>query len=181
MLINPDDVLNVLNYDVKWRTKVEFLLEWVQQRAETIIRRKLDKADYTWLLDGNDTTRVRLPVLPINSTTGVYVDYSRVFATAVNTSEYYVDEDAGILEFYNLKPDGVRVVKVVANAGYDEDSFPADLKMAFIEAVGWNMNRITDKSFGIRQQATPDGLTTGYEMVLPLGVQRVFEMYRDRL
>jgi len=53
--------------------------------------------------------------------------------------------------------------------------------MAFYEAIMWNLSRLGDKAFGVRNQSTPDGLTVGYEMVLPMGVQRVFESHRDIL
>lgn len=179
MLISVDNCLDFLNLDSKYRDRVELLTSWVQARAESIIRRKLDKADYTWQLDGQGSHSVQLPVIPVNSVTGVYLDSDRVFETAEETSDYYLDSDTGIISFYNKILFGFKTIKVVANAGYDEETFPADLKLAFYEAIQWNLSRVQDRMFGVSTQSTPDGVSLAYEMVLPMGVQRVFESYRD--
>ena len=180
-LIDIDSCLDFLSLDVKHRDKVDVLSGWVQARAESIIRRKLDKDDYTFYLDGVGNNKIQIPVIPINSTTGVYVDTDRTFATAEDTDDYYIDTDTGILTFYERSLLGFRIVKVVVNAGYDTDNFPSDMKLAFYEAIQWNLSRLKDRAFGVRDQSTPDGLTVGYEMVLPMGVQRVFESYKDML
>lgn len=178
-LINLDSCMAFLSLDVKNRDRVDILSGWVQARAESIIRRSLDKDDYTFYLDGEGSNTVQIPILPVNSVTSVSVDYDRVWSDTEDSDDYYTNLTTGILTFYEKIVTGFRVIKIVANAGYDTDNFPADLKLAFYEAIQWNLSRVSDKAFGVRNQSTPDGLTVGYEMVLPMGVQRVFESYKD--
>ncbi len=179
-LISQEYVTSVLDYSENQNEQVSLLLAWVESKAESIIGRKLSLAEYTWYLDGNWGEKIILPVRPIVSVDAVYIDSVRTFGDALSEDSYYVDTESGIVTlFRNLVPKGHRVVKIVATAGYDEDSFPADLKMAFLEAISWNMSRMLDRSFGRTNQSTPDGMTVGYEMVLPMGVQRAFESYRD--
>jgi hypothetical protein len=53
------------------------------------------------------------------------------------------------------------------------------LKMACLEAISWNFSRMRDKQYGVKNETTPDGITRGYEMVLPMAAQRVFDAYRE--
>jgi hypothetical protein len=180
MLISQEFVNRILDYTEAQHEQVTLLLAWVQSKAESLIGRKLDNADYTWYLDGNGGDKIILPVRPIVEIDGLYLDSGRDFATAEDEDDYYVDTESGIITLYSTTaPVGNRVIKVVADAGYTETTFPADLKMAFLEAISWNMSRMMDRAFGRSNQSTPDGMSVGYEMVLPMGVQRVFESYRD--
>lgn len=180
MLISADFVANMLEYKSVYPEKLQFLLSWVQSKAESLIGRKLESAEYVWQLDGTGKKKIILPAWPVTEVTGIYLDSSRAFATALEEGDYYLDAEAGIISLYNhATPEGDRTVKVTATAGYDDETLPADLKMAFIEAINWNMSRLNDHSFGKTTQNTPDGVNVGYEMVLPLGVQRVLDSYRE--
>jgi hypothetical protein len=180
-LINIDRALDFLSLDVQNRDRVEILAKWVQSRAESIIRRKLDLDTYTWILDGNRSQTIQLPVMPVTSVTAIYFDTDRIFDEAEDTDDYYVETETGIITFYDKYLYGLKTIKVIAVAGYDTDNFPSDLELAFYEAIQWNLSRLVDRAFGVRNQSTPDGQTVGYEMVLPMGVQRVFESYKDML
>jgi hypothetical protein len=180
MLVSRDTVLQRLGLDESNVDRVDVLIEWIQDRAELLIGRKLEQAEFTWYLDGTGSNRIVLPVAPITELTALYIDTSREFTDAESTDDYYTNMDNGIITLYNTTtPRMPIVVKVEATAGYTEDTLPASLKFAFIEAIKWNLSRWNDGYFGRTNQSTPDGIQVGYEMVLPMGVQRVFESYRE--
>jgi hypothetical protein len=180
MLVDREYINRILGYKETDQERLILLLEWVQSKAESLIGRKLDLDTYTWYLDGNYGDKIVLPVRPVVSITALYLDSGHDFETETDSDDYYVDLESGIIQLYGtIAPKRHRTIKVIASAGYDEDTFPADMKMAFLEAISWNMSRMLDRSFGRTNQSTPDGMTVGYEMVLPMGVQRVFESYRD--
>jgi hypothetical protein len=179
MLLTADYVMDMLGIDVKGRTRVDLLIEWVQARAEAIITRKIESDTYTWYLDGNGSDTINLPVWPITSMTSVSYDWTRAFTETLETTDYEIDENTGILTFLTCEPTGRRTIKIVAVAGWTSTTVPADIKMAMLEAISWNYVRFANKAFGVMNQASPEGLTVGYEMVLPMGCERVFEMYRD--
>lgn len=180
MLISRDTVLQRLGLDESNVDKIDVLIEWIQDRAELLIGRKLEEDDFTWYLDGTGGNRIVLPVCPVTALTALYIDSSRAFATAEDSAYYYVNMDNGIITLYNKTTQKMPItVKVEATAGYTEDTLPASLKFAFIEAIKWNLSRWNDGYFGRTNQNTPDGVSVGYEMVLPMGVQRVFESYRE--
>lgn len=180
MLVSRDTVMQVLRLDESQTDDVDLLLAWIQDRAELLIGRKLESAEFTWYLDGTGSNRIVLPVAPVTAITNLYLDSSRAFTSATASTEYYLNAAYGIITLYNaITPNYPISVKIVATAGYSETTFPASLKMAFIEAISWNMSRMADRHFGRTNQSTPDGVQVGYEMVLPMGVQRVFESYRE--
>jgi len=180
MLISRDTVMRVLSLDEGKTDLVDDLIAWIQDRAELLIGRKLESAEFTWYLDGYGSNRIVLPVAPVTEVTALYIDPTRAFTVAESASLYYVNLEHGIITLYDTTTPRLAVsVKVVATAGYTEDTLPSSLKQAFIEAISWNLNRYADRHFGRTSQSTPDGVQVGYEMVLPMGVQRVFEAYRE--
>lgn len=180
MLISRDTVLQLLGLDESNVDRVDMLIAWIQDRAELLIGRKLEYAEFTWYLDGTGSNRIVLPVAPVTAITALYIDSGRSFTEAEDSDEYYVNTANGIVTLFNTTtPRMPIVIKVEATAGYTEDTLPASLKMAFMEAIKWNLSRWNDGYFGRTNQNTPDGVSVGYEMVLPMGVQRVFEAYRE--
>lgn len=181
MIITLAMITSVLGIDITEsnETDINFLVSWAQSRAESLIGRSLELSERTEYLDGNGKHTLILPVIPVHSITSISIDNSRAFLTTENPSDYYCDLKSGILNFDFCVPPGHGNVKVVFNAGYNADSLPFDLKMALIECISWNFGRINNKAFGISNRNSPDGVGFSYEMVLPLGAQRVFELYRD--
>jgi len=178
MLVSRDDVLQSLNLDSSNVDAVDEMIAWIQDRAELLIGRKLEEDEFTWYLDGTGSNRIVLPVAPVTSVDELYIDSSREFAT--ETTEYYLNGDHGIITLYDVVTPRMPIcVKIVATAGYTETTFPKSLRMAFIEAISWNLSRKIDRQYGRTNMSTPDGVQVGYEMVLPMGVQRVFEAYRE--
>lgn len=180
MLISRDLVLALLGLDESQVDRVDLLIDWIKDRAELIIGRKLEQDSFEWILDGTGSNKIKLPVAPIVELSALYIDASRVFDDAEDSDDYRVDLESGVVTLFSATtPKLPACIKVVATAGYTEDTLPSSLKMAFLEAISWNMNRMNDRAFGVSNHSAPDGVSVGYEMVLPLGVQRVFEAYRE--
>ncbi len=158
--------------------KIQEMIDWVSAKAEGICKRKLTRAERTVQLDGNGSNIVVLPVIPVTAVAGLWIDADREFADEY--TDYYINNDTGVITLKCITPRVVGCVKVTFTAGYATATMPADIKVACLEAVIWNISRLNDKQFGIRSQTTPDGVNLGYEMVLPMAAQRVFESYADR-
>ncbi len=160
--------------------RLDLLIDWITERAKGIIGRDLEKKERTELLDGAGGTVIILPVIPVEEVKSISLDAQRNFQASIEPEEFTVNKETGVIELHNhVSPVGSKTIKVVYTAGWEQDDVPADLKMAAIEAISWNLSRLHDRQFGIKSQTTPDGVNLGYEMVLPLGAQKIFESYRD--
>lgn len=180
-LISFQLLKTLFKYKDVQKAQAEFLINWISQKAVEIIGREIMTEVRTTYLEGLGTNKVILPVIPITTMTSITLDGSHLFTgDALESTDYYVDTVTGIVTLYNTcTPTGVNTIKVVYTAGYNESNLPSSLQLACAEAVSWNMSRMTDKMFGIRTETTPDGVNRNYEMVLPMGSQRTFEMYKD--
>lgn len=179
-LLNRDWIMTQLNYSDVEQDNVDFCIDWVQSRAESYIGRKLESDTYTWYLNGSGGSRIILPVCPVASITGIYLDSGRDFVTALDEDDYYLDADTGIVDLYEYSaPSGVRTVKVVASAGYTADTLPGDLKMAFVSAISHHMLKLKDRAFGLNSMTAPDGVSASFELELPSDTKRIFDSYRE--
>lgn len=180
-LISRNLVKEIFSVEDKQQAQVDLLINWISEKAVSIIGRDIMSETRTTYLEGLGTDKIILPVIPITTMTSITLDSSHLFTgSALATTDYYLDTATGIVTLYNSNtPVGVNTIKIVYIAGYTEATLPADMKMACLEAIEWNLSRLVDKQFGIRNETTPDGVSRAYEMVLPLGVQRVFEAYKD--
>ena len=180
-LITWSTVKDELGLETSLKSKTERLISWISAKAEVIAGRKLTSETRTQYLPGNGTDTIVLPIFPVTAFTSLNVDSQHKFTGSdVSSDDYYIDMDTGIITLYNATvPRGVNVAKVVYTAGWTEATLPGDVLQACLEAITWNLQRENDRAFGIRNQTTPDGVNIGYEMVLPMGVQRVFESYAN--
>jgi len=181
-LVTWDNIKDELALDNAMKGRTERLISWISARAETIAGRKLTSEERTQYLPGTGTSRLILPVWPVTELASLIIDTTHQFdGDAVSSDEYFLDSDTGIVHFYNRAiPLGINMVKVVYTAGWTEATLPGDVLQACIEAISWNMQREGDRAFGVKNQTTPDGVNVGYEMVLPMGVQKTFESYGDK-
>lgn len=180
MILTNSTVIEFLKLESTDSARIDILIAWAQARAELIIGRSLESVEHTEYLAGNGGKTIILPVIPVSSIASIYLDASRAYTTALETTDYYIDAKSGIVRLYTDRtPEGPATVKVIYTAGYTEDTLPADIKMALMECIEWNCKRLNDQALGLSSHSTPDGVSVGYEMVLPLGAQRVFESYRD--
>lgn len=179
-LLNREWLMNQLGYGDTYQDKIDFCIEWITSRAESYIARKLESDTYTWYIDGNGASSIILPVTPVTAITSISIDASRSFTTNLETDEYYLNEQAGIVYLYHrYTPIGVRIIKVVATAGYTSDTLPGDLKMAFISAISHHMAKLINKSFGMSSITSPDGVNASYELELPSDTKRILDSYRE--
>ncbi len=180
MILSSATVIAFLKLGTADQDRVDTLIAWAQARAELIIGRSLDSELRTEYLSGNGGRIIRLSVTPVVSITSISIDSSRAFDEYLDTADYYLDTKSGLVHLYTYyTPCGVSTIEVIYTAGYTESTVPADLKMALMECISWNIKRLNDQALGISSHNTPDGVGLTYEMVLPLGAQRVFESYRD--
>lgn len=154
-------------------SQVETLIGWITRKAEVITRRELEQAERTVYLSGCGDKTLVLPHWPVVSISSITIDDTEVTDYTLEASMGLVYRTDGVL------PKGDRNIKVVYTAGWTESTTPDDVRFACIEAISWNLKRINDDSMGIKNQTTPDGVNVGYELVLPLSAQRVFESYRS--
>ena len=180
MILTNSTVIEFLKLESTDSARIDTLIAWAQARAELIMGRSLESVERTDHLKGNHSHKIILPVTPVTDIASISLDGDRDFTESITDDDYYLDSASGIIHLYSdITPVGYATVKVVYTAGYTEDTLPADIKMALIECISWNMKRLNDSALGISSHNTPDGVGVGYEMVLPLGAQRVFESHRD--
>jgi uncharacterized phiE125 gp8 family phage protein len=180
MILTSANVIAFLKLATADQDRVDTLIAWAQARAELIIGRSLESEARTALLAGRCARSFMLPVIPVTEITSICLDATRTFDSPLSSGDYHLDNTSGIIRlYYDHTPYGVATVQVIYTAGYTEDTLPADLKMALMECISWNAKRLNDQALGISSHNTPDGVGLSYEMVLPLGAQRVFESYRD--
>jgi len=153
------------------------LINAASARANTITKRKLASREYTDLiLDGNGADMLLLPQWPVTVITEIRIDSARDFGddTVLDSDEYgsYGDGRVFILGYL---PSARRCVMVTYTAGYV--TVPDDLQDAVIEAIAYTWKRTKSRSIGTRS-TTADGVTTQYEIDIPIPAMRVFETYR---
>lgn len=166
-----------LGYADEQQDTVVFFINSASKKAEQYARRKLAARDYTEKYDGHGREDLILKQYPINSVTDVRIDGDRAFGSGTIVTDYFTEDDVGIL----VRDPGVwptyrKGIQVTYNAGYS--SVPEDLQEAVLEVVAWSVRRIASKSLGVRS-ASGEGMTTEYELTIPTNAQRVFESYQD--
>jgi len=153
------------------------LINAVSARANTITRRKLKGRTYSDVtLDGTGSDLILLPQYPVTAVSEVKVDSARAFgaATVVDTDDWEYDGDTGELFIWTKTPKVRRCVRVSYTAGYV--TVPDDLQYAIVEAVAYSWKQLSSKTIGTRS-ITGDGITTQYEIDIPIPAMRVIESY----
>lgn len=150
------------------------LINAASSRANDIARRKLRGRTATVTLDGTGTDIVVLPEYPVAEVTDVRVDITRTFpdSSAITGFDYYED---GRLFVPARVPAQRRCVRVAYTAGYDP--VPHDLMQAVVEVVAYSWKRLRSRAIGT-SSVTADGVTTQFEIDIPMPARRVFESYR---
>lgn len=158
------------------REYTEGLINAVSARANMITGRKLKSRTATVTLDGNGRDIILLPEFPVDSVAEVRIDTKREFGdeTIVAAGSYDVYED-GRLYVEPRVPFARRSVRVTYTAGFDP--VPDDLQQAVIESVAYSWKRLRSRAIGT-SSITADGVTTQYEIDIPIPAKRVFESYR---
>lgn len=182
------------------QAQVEALINTASSEIENICRRKLASQTFTSFLTYSDN-RTILPALnlyfnffsspnngnykalalgeyPIIGTPQVFADSSYVFGAGTQITDFVVDTDYGILYFPSsvLLPTTPNAIKVTYQAGYSP--VPEPLKMACYESVAWYLKRINSNSAGAKD-SNKDGLTTNYEIGIPIHALKLIAPYKD--
>lgn len=150
------------------------LINAASSRANDIARRKLRSRTATVKLDGTGTDIVMLPEYPVSAVASVRVDITRAFPTssAITDFDFY---DDGRLFVPARVPSVRRCVQVTYTAGYNP--VPHDLMQAVVEVVAYSWKRLRSRAIGT-SSVTADGVTTQFEIDIPMPARRVFESYR---
>ncbi|MEO0166754.1 MAG: head-tail connector protein [candidate division WOR-3 bacterium] len=123
------------------------------------------------------TSSIRLKYYPVSEIVAVYEDPGREFGadTLLDSSEYTVDEESGILKFdAGNFIRGNKTIKVVYKGGYTTS--PYDLEQVCIELAGI-LFKSTD-TLGTSSKSFADGSAAFYENRLSLISREVIERYR---
>ncbi len=171
------------------QTVVEYLINSVTEQGEMIAGRRLKARAYgvglssPYDFDGNGRSRMLLPNFPVNSITSVCIDSSRTFASADNlaATDYAFDAESGVLTLLwgFVFIEGLLNVRITHNAGFS--TVPDRVQLAVIEAVAWNLSRVRGSNIGLRTvSSSAGGISSSYEIEMPLSARRVFESLRDR-
>jgi hypothetical protein len=182
-LTTYETVREMLARDESEQTLIEQLINAASAMAEGpwYANRILKARDLDVILDGTGRSLLQLPAYPIQAVTAVHVDPSRTFDANTEITNFVTLKNVGQLYRTAGWPLDVQNVKVVFRAGLDP--VPWDLQHAIVEVVNYNLSRLGGAGSrfgpGIKSMSGPDGLTTQYELTVPMNAQRVFESYRS--
>lgn len=178
------DISAEFGYLADEQAKVERLIDIATARMEMEAKHKILARDFTAaIVDGPGRDTLLMPQFPVNSVSSLNVDSSRVFdaATLIESTEYMIDRDAGMIRLYSgTFPSGYGVIKLTYNAGYnDEHEYYTAIVGACKELVHTMKTRWAG-SIGKRTETNADGMSVGYEQDLPMSVNAVLEMIKRR-
>jgi hypothetical protein len=169
------------------QTTVEYLINSASEQAEMISSRRLKARAYSatasrpYDFDGNGRDKMLLPEFPVNSIAHLYIDSARAFGASTELTagtDYLLDIDVGMLILpYRTFTPGYRNVRVERNAGWA--TVPDYVQEAVIETVAWTLSRVRGSNIGMRTVASPAGVSSSYEIEIPMSARRVFESLKD--
>ena len=152
-------------------------------------KRILYTLTHTQYLDGSRTNRILLKQWPITGGPAlgatkpeVFIDGKSEFAasTAVDTDEYYVDEDVALVIVKGSFPKGTRNIKVVYEAGYGTAvgaDIPSDLENICLEFVQYLNQKHHDRRLGLESKGK-SGESVTYELGVPAYIDAMLEPYK---
>lgn len=180
-LTNFTAASSMFGYLADQQTRIEKIIEIATARIEKYTRRRLKERTHTDIvLDGPGGSVLMLPEYPISSITSIIPDSGRTFDVggALDASSYLLYSDCGSLTLLNGSwPSVPGSIKVSYVAGYGEDheDYPI-LEGACLAMVQWLHTRFTGY-IGKRSETNADGMNVGYEIEMPLDVQRDLERF----
>jgi hypothetical protein len=126
--------------------KYDYLIESVQEQAETICYRKFDEQEYTEQFDGNGGNELYLNQYPIFSVSDVQYGWTWSGSTRTEITEYLIYEQEGYLSFNFNSIEGNQVFEVTYIAGYADNpsasnNIPNDLKTILMDQIEISKNK----------------------------------------
>jgi len=157
----------------------ETLIEAISARANQITKRKLASRTYTEeVLDGEGGTMLVLPEYPVTTVTSLYIDTARTFGSdTLQTADddYYLYSGSGKIFVPAGIPTARQCIQITYTAGLV--TVPGNLKEAVVLAFAYIWKQRSSRSLGTRS-ITADGVTTQYEIDIPMSAMRTFESFR---
>lgn len=132
-----------------------------------------------------DTNRVLLKRYPLDSSVApiVYEDADREFDAEdlVDSDDYYVDYDTGIIYFDFEAMKGWGAIKVTYTPKYPASgavsNIPSALKLACIKLVAWEMKRGVD--VGVTSRGMPGGTSVSFTADgIPKEIKDVLDLFK---
>jgi hypothetical protein len=161
-LLDKEDVktyLKITTFDAD--SRISDLIPAVLTFVETYCKREFTQSAVVEYFHGPESSFL-LSKYPVATTPALilYDDWSRVWAadTIVDTDDYSVDVDAGIVYVDYEIGQGKMTVKASYTAGYADSDFPADLKQACVELVARKLKE-GEGALGVPSRAIPAGGT----------------------
>ena len=145
-------------------TILDYMIEYISQRIEKYLNRKLKKQEYTEYFNVNiSRKRFSLKAYPIDLTEDFTASQYNVEDTI--NSDYYVYDEDGIVQYFTPRThcNEPKCIKFVYTGGYEEVytdgenvlDVPDDLKRACYMQVAFEFRRRRD--LGLLSITTPDG------------------------
>ena len=169
------------------QTLVEYLINSVSDQAEMIAGgRRIKSRSYSptgsrpYIFDGNGREEIILPEWPVTAILHVYIDSTRAWGTdtELDPADYIFDVDTGLLYYPDHTFDaGIRNLRIDRTAGWVV--VPDYVQQAVVETVVWTRSRLRGASIGMRTVGGPNGISSSYEIEIPMSARKVFESLRD--
>ena len=158
-LVSVADVKALLDKtDTDHDSLIDTLIQQVSKRIETFLNRILTKGTYTDRLTADGIQRYTVRAFPIDSTASITVSIDD--STLTKDSDYYVDENEGLIEFTFSRWSKPLGLKIDYTGGYADDGagvlqVPDDLKRACLYQVSYEFSR--RHHLGMTSFSMPDG------------------------
>lgn len=150
-------------YPSKDRDRVIGLINWISSRAIAVAGRPIVEASRTIVVDGMGSSRLYLPVIPVESVESIIIDPTRAF-TGTPVANYYLNKASGVVTLsQGVFPSGDSNIQVTFTAGYTQETLPEEVKKACLEAIQTAWNRQNDNSYGVQSRSDPNGISVSYE------------------
>jgi hypothetical protein len=168
------------------QTLVEYLINSISDQAEMIAGgRRLKSRSYSptgstpYIFDGNGREEIILPEWPVTAISHVYIDSTRAWgaATEIDAADFVFDVDTGLLYYPGRTlTAGIRNLRIDRTAGWA--TVPDYVQQAVVETVIWTRSRLRGSNIGMRSVGGPNGISSSYEIEIPMSARKVFESLR---
>jgi hypothetical protein len=178
-LIIVEDLIEKYGFTITptQRDKYTQLIATATAACERHLQRDIGAASFTEYFDGGSQERV-LSHSPVTEMVGIYVDSTRAYATALEATDYRLDNESGILIIYGAVPLGRDVVKVSYKAGM---TVTDDILWCIAMTVQHLSTMQQADLAGVTSRTTDGGTVSLDQSIPPLAVQRHLATYRRNL
>lgn len=143
---------------------------------ETYTNRVLEEQDLTHDFNGNGTHVLMLREWPVSQVTAVYLDSDWVFASAMDSSEYMLDNEAFVVR-KTVWDKGTRNVRVAYTAGYTVEECPPDLQQASLMMIEFLWRMRADQRLSVTNRAK-NGETLTFQESIPKSIIDILNGYK---